>query len=112
MQAKWLVSVDWNDDGAFSDPHEDVTSDVLGLTLEHFRDLASGYMESARLDLELRNETSPLQPAQCGLASCREPRARAAGLGQGRLPFRLAVGHAGRAARLPDPRPRLRLLVD
>ncbi len=62
MQAKWLVSVDWNDDGAFSDPSEDVTRDVLGLTLEHFRDLASGYMESARLDLELRNDTHRYSP--------------------------------------------------
>ncbi len=62
MQAKWLVSVDWNDDGAFSDPNEDVTRDVLGLTLEHFRDLRSGYMESARLDLELRNDTHRYSP--------------------------------------------------
>ena len=62
MQAKWLVSVDWNDDGAFSHPDEDVTTDVLGLTLEHFRDLASGYMESARLDLELRNDTHRYSP--------------------------------------------------
>ena len=56
MQAKWLVCIDWNDDGDFSDPSEDVTPDVLDLTLEHFRDLASEYMESARLDLELRND--------------------------------------------------------
>ena len=62
MQAKWLVCIDWNDDGTFSDPDEDVTSEVLGLTLEHFRDLASGYMESARLDLELRNDTHRFSP--------------------------------------------------
>ena len=62
MQAKWLVCIDWDDDGAFSGPYEDVTSDVLGLTLEHFRDLASGYMESARLDLELRNDTHRYSP--------------------------------------------------
>ena len=62
MQAKWLVCIDWNDDGAFSDPDEDVTFDVLGLTLEHFRDIASGYMESARLDLELRNDTHRYSP--------------------------------------------------
>jgi len=66
MQAKWLVSVDWNDDGAFSDADEDVTSDVLGLTLEHFRDLASGYMESARLDLELRNDMHRYSPPNAG----------------------------------------------
>ena len=62
MQAKWLVCIDWNDDGVFSKPEEDVTSDVLGLTLEHFRDLASGYMESARLDLELRNDIHRYSP--------------------------------------------------
>ena len=62
MQAKWLVCIDWNDDGDFSDPSEDVTPDVLGLTLEHFRDLASEYMESARLDLELRNDTHRYSP--------------------------------------------------
>ena len=62
MQARWLVCIDWNDDGAFSGPDEDVTSDVLGLTLEHFRDLTSGYMESARLDLELRNDTHRYSP--------------------------------------------------
>ncbi len=66
MQDKWLVCVDWNDDGAFSDPDEDVTSDVRGLTLEHFRDLASGYMESARLDLELRNDTHRYSPPNAG----------------------------------------------
>ena len=31
MQAKWFVCIDWNDDGDFSDPSEDVTPDVLGL---------------------------------------------------------------------------------
>ena len=50
-QAKWLVHVDWNDDGDFSDADEDVTSDVLGLTLEHFRDLSSERIEAARLEL-------------------------------------------------------------
>ncbi len=55
-QAKWLVQVDWNDDGDFSDADEDVTVDVLGLTLEHFRDLSSGHAEAARLELKLRND--------------------------------------------------------
>ena len=58
MQARWVVGVDWKDDGAYAD----VTGDVLGLTLEHFRDLASGYMESARLDLELRNDGHRYSP--------------------------------------------------
>ena len=48
-QAKWLVCVDWNDDGDFSDTDEDVTSSVLGLTLDHFRDLSDEHIEAARL---------------------------------------------------------------
>ena len=59
-QAKWLVHVDWNDDGDFSDANEDVTSDVLGLTLEHFRDLSSEHIEAARL--ELKNDDHKYSP--------------------------------------------------
>lgn len=61
-QAKWLVKVDWNGDGDFDDTDENVTSDVLGLTLEHFRDLASGHMEAARLELQLRNADHKYSP--------------------------------------------------
>ena len=52
-QAKWLVKVDWNDDGDFSDSDEDVTADVFGLTLEQFRDLSNEHIEAARLEMEL-----------------------------------------------------------
>ena len=82
-QAKWLVRVDWNDDGDFSDSNEDVTSDVLGLTLEHLRDLSSGHIESARLEMELmsrlregRERRSQVQSAQRQLAAVGGPRAR------------------------------------
>ena len=61
-QAKWLVCVDWNDDGDFSDANEDVTPDVLGLDLEHFRDLASERIEAARLELELANDDHKYSP--------------------------------------------------
>ena len=61
-EAKWLVQVDWNDDGDFSDANEDVTSDVLGLTLEHFRDLSSGHVEAARLELQLKNDDHKYSP--------------------------------------------------
>ena len=60
--AKWVVGVDWDDDGSFSGVHEDVTGDVLGLTLEHFRDLASGHVEAARLELELANAGHKYSP--------------------------------------------------
>jgi len=61
-QAQWLVLVDWNDDGDFSDSNEDVTSAVLGLTLEHSRDLAGGHIEAARLELELKNDDHKYSP--------------------------------------------------
>ena len=61
-QAKWLVGVDWNDDGDFSDANEDVTSDVRGLTLDHFRDLSSNRIEAARLELELQNDDHKYSP--------------------------------------------------
>ena len=60
--AKWVVSVDWNNDGDHYDTNEDVTGDVLGLTLEHFRDLASGRVEAARLELELKNADHKYSP--------------------------------------------------
>ena len=62
VRAKWVVGVDWNNDGEFSGVHEDVTGDVLGLTLEHFRDLASGHVEAARLELELENADHRYSP--------------------------------------------------
>ena len=65
-QAKWLVCVDWNDDGDFSDANEDVTSDVLGLTLDHFRDLTSDHVEAARLELELKNDDHKYSPPNAG----------------------------------------------
>ena len=61
-QAKWLVCVDWDDDGDFSDANEDVTSDVLGLSLDHFRDLSSEHVEAARLELELKNDDHKYSP--------------------------------------------------
>ena len=61
-QAKWQVNIDWNDDGDFTDVDDDVTSDVLGLTLEHFRDLASEHIEAARLELQLRNGDHKYSP--------------------------------------------------
>lgn len=61
-QAKWLVQIDWDDDGDFSDADEDVTGDALGLSLEHFRDLSSGHAEAARLELKLKNDDHKYSP--------------------------------------------------
>ncbi len=65
-EAKWLVHVDWNGDGDFSDANEDVSADVLGLTLEHFRDLSSEHTEAARLELELKNDDHKYSPPNSG----------------------------------------------
>ena len=65
-QAKWLVLVDWNNDGDFSDSNEDVTSDTLGLSLEHSRDLASDHIEASRLELVLRNDDHKYSPPNSG----------------------------------------------
>lgn len=65
-QAQWHVCVDWNDDDDFADANEDVTSDVLGLTLDHFRDLSSGRIEAARLELELKNDDHKYSPPSSG----------------------------------------------
>ena len=61
-QAKWLVHIDWNDDGDFSDADEDVTEDVLGLILEHFRDLTNEHSEAVRLEIELKNDDHKYSP--------------------------------------------------
>ena len=61
-QAKWLVLIDWNGNGSFPDAAEDVSADVIDLTLEHFRDLQSGYVEAARAELRLRNEGHRYSP--------------------------------------------------
>jgi hypothetical protein len=65
-QAQWLVQIDWNDNGDFADVSEDITSDVLDLTLEHLRDLASGHIEAARLELQLRNGDHRYSPPNSG----------------------------------------------
>ena len=61
-EAKWLVLTDWNGNGSFPDAAEDVSADVIDLTLEHFRDLQSGYVEAARAELRLRNEGHRYSP--------------------------------------------------
>lgn len=61
-QAKWLVQVDWNNDGDFSDSDEDITADVLELSLEHLRDLSSDHIEAARLELQLKNDDHKYSP--------------------------------------------------
>ena len=75
-QAKWLVHIDWNDDGDFSDADEDVTGDVLGLILEHFRDLTNEHSEAVRLEIELNERRPQVQPSQRCLASQWKPEAR------------------------------------
>ena len=83
-QAKWLVHIDWNDDGDFSDSNEDISADVIDMTLEHFRDLISGHVEAARLELKVRNDDHKYSapngssPLSSNLKPGRKVRVRAA----------------------------------
>ena len=103
-QARWLVQVDWNDDGDFSDADEDVTADVLGMTLEHRRDLSSEHIEAARLELELKNHDHKYSPPNASsplsgqLKPGRAVRVRAA------YPYDSLSGEAGArlGSHLPD----------
>ena len=61
-QAKWVVLVDWNGSGGFPVSAVDVSEDVIDVTLEHFRDLRTGYVEAARAELKLRNEDHRYSP--------------------------------------------------
>ena len=61
-RAEWRVCVDWNGDGDFGGPGEDVTGDVLGLTLDHSRDLLRDRIPAARLEMELRNDDHRYSP--------------------------------------------------
>ena len=54
-RAEWRICVDWDGDGDFGGPGEDVTGDVLGLTLDHSRDLLTERIPAARVEMELRN---------------------------------------------------------
>ncbi len=65
-EAKWVVLVDWNGGGGFPVSAVDVSEDVLELTLEHFRDLRTGYVEAARAELKLRNEDHRYSPPNAG----------------------------------------------
>ncbi len=61
-RAKWRICVDWNGDGDFEDANEDVTGDVLGLTLDHARDLLTDRIPAARVEMELRNADHKYSP--------------------------------------------------
>ncbi len=65
-EAKWVVLVDWNGRSGFPVAAVDVSEDVIDLTLEHFRDLRTGYVEAARAELKLRNEDHRYSPPNAG----------------------------------------------
>ena len=65
-RAEWRVCVDWDGDGDFGGPGEDVTADVLGLTLDHSRDLLTERIPAARVEMELRNADHRYSPPNAG----------------------------------------------
>tara|TARA_Y100000310_G_scaffold50965_3_gene47066 strand:- start:3124 stop:5106 length:1983 start_codon:yes stop_codon:yes gene_type:complete len=58
------VLVDWNDDGDFGDSDEDITSDVLRVSLDHFRDMKTEYMDGRIGTLELKNDDHKYSPSK------------------------------------------------
>ena len=94
-RAEWRVCVDWNGDGDFGGPGEDVTGDVLGLTLDHSRDLLTDRTPAARLEMELRNGRPQVQPAQRQVAAGGQREAGAQAVGAGGVPVRRFFQYAG-----------------
>ncbi len=62
-EPKWRVLVDWNGGGDFDGEHDDITTAVTALSLAHMRNLTSGYMQPAKLELRLRNHAHRYSPS-------------------------------------------------
>ncbi len=65
-EVKWKLMVDWGGEEQFTGAHDEITSDTLGFSLRHMRDLRSEYIDTARLDIRLANSDhkySPPNPA-------------------------------------------------
>lgn len=59
---KIQVLIDWNFNGDFLAADEDVTAYVEAFAFDHLRDLMTGHMNGAVLDLELRNDDHRFSP--------------------------------------------------
>ena len=63
--ARYLLRVDWNNDGDFTDTNEDITDDVLEITCKRGRDFASqltGKAVAGTLEVSLRNNAGKYSP--------------------------------------------------
>ena len=71
MAASYTVSVDWNNDGDFTDTHDDITGDVLSLSWERGRDYASalqGRSVAGKLVATLINTNGKYSPSNTSSA--------------------------------------------
>jgi len=63
--ARYLLRVDWNNDGDFTDTNEDITDDVLEITCKRGRDFASqltGKAVAGTMEVSLRNNAGKYSP--------------------------------------------------
>ena len=71
MTASYTLLVDWNDDGDFTDTHDDISGDTLSILWERGRDYASallGRSISGRLWAELVNTSGKYSPSNTSSA--------------------------------------------
>ena len=63
--ARYLVQVDWNNDGDYTDTHEDISDDVLSITSTIGRNFASqltGKASAGSLEVTVKNNTGKYSP--------------------------------------------------
>ena len=63
--ARYLVQVDWNNDGDYTDTHEDISDDVLSITSTTGRNFASqltGKASAGSLEVTVKNNTGKYSP--------------------------------------------------
>ena len=60
---KITIEVDWNHDGGFGDANEDITSNVLEVSIERGRDSPWGRANAGQCQMTLRNDTNLYTPS-------------------------------------------------
>ena len=66
MAIKYAILVDWNNDGDFSDTHDDITGDTLSMSWSRGRDYASaleGKSVAGKLSATLVNTNGKYSPS-------------------------------------------------
>ena len=98
-RAEWRVCVDWNGDGDFGGPGEDVTGDVLGSDPGPQPGPAEGPDPGGAGGDGAPQRRPQVQPAQRQVAAGGQPEAWAQAVGAGGVPVRRFFQYAEHAAR-------------